>query len=282
MSGSARYGREMLASGDGFWLAKVHCDRARGGFGAPEQATRHSLVFARRGAFTRRAGGAEVLLDSTVAYLAAPGTEQRFAHPVPGGDDCIALSLSPALLATIAGDDPWISLPEVPMDPVSELMLRRLPALRHGDPDGALAEQVVVLVAALIARKAPARVTSGRPAAIAHDRLVRQARELVLAEPGIGLIALGRRIGCSPHHLSRVFSRATGTSISGYRNRIRVGRALDRLADGETSLAGLAHDLGFADHAHLTRTVRAVTGSTPAILRATFAGTAGPDPAPRG
>jgi len=48
--------------------------------------------------------------------------------------------------------------------------------------------------------------------------------------------------GCSPHHLSRVF----------------------------TQLAGLAGDLGFADHAHLTRTVRAATGRTPSSLRAAF------------
>jgi AraC-like DNA-binding protein len=45
---------------------------------------------------------------------------------------------------------------------------------------------------------------------------------------------LARRVSCSPHYLSRVFS------------------------EGERSLAGLAHELGFADHAHLTRTIRAV------------------------
>jgi len=31
--------------------------------------------------------------------------------------------------------------------------------------------------------------------------------------------------------------------------------------------AALAHELGFADHAHLTRTVRAVTGHTPTSCR---------------
>jgi len=50
--------------------------------------------------------------------------------------------------------------------------------------------------------------------------------------------------------------------------RIRVSRALERIGQGERSLAGLAFELGFADHAHLTRTVRAVTGHTPTGCRA--------------
>ena len=49
-------------------------------------------------------------------------------------------------------------------------------------------------------------------------------------------------------------------------------KALDRIAQGETSLTVLAHDLGFADHAHLTRTVRAVTGRTPTTCRGMLAG----------
>ncbi|WP_091202512.1 helix-turn-helix domain-containing protein [Micromonospora narathiwatensis] len=52
-----------------------------------------------------------------------------------------------------------------------------------------------------------------------------------------------------------------------YRNRLRVGRALDRLEEGVDSLAGLAAELGFADQAHLTRTVRAQLGHTPGQLR---------------
>jgi AraC-like DNA-binding protein len=95
----------------------------------------------------------------------------------------------------------------------------------------------------------------------------RWSREFLLAEPDLGVIALARRVSCSPHHLSRVFGQVTGSSISGYRNRVRVSRALDRISGGERSLAGLAHELGFADHAHLTRTIRTVTGHTPTACR---------------
>jgi AraC-like DNA-binding protein len=100
--------------------------------------------------------------------------------------------------------------------------------------------------------------------------VVSQAKAALAADPRLGLVELSRVTGCSPHHLSRVFARLTGLTVSQYRNRLRVSLALERVAGGERDLAGLAGDLGFADHAHLTRTVRAATGRTPSALRAAF------------
>lgn len=261
----------LLATGDGFSVAEVHCRQARSGFAGPEEAVSHALVFVRRGAFVRRVDAREVLLDSTVAYLTGPGRVQQCAHPVAGGDTCVVVGLSPGLLASLAGGDVTLAISAVPMDAASELAVRRIRSLaRRGDADGALAEQVTRTVAALIARERPEFGAAAGPRP-AHDRLVRRVREIMLSEPSLGVIELGRRAGCSPHHLSRVFGRVTGSSISGYRNRIRVSRALDRIAQGETSLAALACDLGFSDHAHLTRTIRAVTGQTPTACRATLA-----------
>jgi AraC-like DNA-binding protein len=108
----------------------------------------------------------------------------------------------------------------------------------------------------------------GRPGtAAAYRRVAELAQAEMLAEPALGLVEVSRRVGCSPHHLSRVFSRLTGAGLSRYRNRLRVGLALERLGDGEADLAALAADLGFADHAHLTRTIRAHTGRTPTACR---------------
>jgi AraC-like DNA-binding protein len=92
--------------------------------------------------------------------------------------------------------------------------------------------------------------------------LVRRAQAEMLADPAAGLVTLGHRVGCSPHHLSRVFSRLTGSSATAYRNRLRVSQALERIASGEPDLAVLAAELGFADHAHMARTIRAATGRT--------------------
>ncbi|WAL72982.1 helix-turn-helix domain-containing protein [Kitasatospora sp. YST-16] len=72
----------------------------------------------------------------------------------------------------------------------------------------------------------------------------------------------------SSYRLSRVFSRQPGVSPTRYRNRVRVTRAMDRIATGAPGPADLAARLGFADQAHLTRrTVREHVGHTPAALR---------------
>ncbi|MEU3726998.1 AraC family transcriptional regulator, partial [Streptomyces sp. NPDC031705] len=116
---------------------------------------------------------------------------------------------------------------------------------------------------------APDRVASGRPrTAQARRRLADDARAALGADVNQGLDALATAVGCSPHHLSRVFRTETGTSLSGYRDRLRLARALDRLAEGERDLAGLAHDLGFSDQSHFTRVLRRTTGRPPGRLRA--------------
>jgi hypothetical protein len=67
---------------------------------------------------------------------------------------------------------------------------------------------------------------------------------------------------------------APSTSTIGWPNRScgcwpsrSATRALDQLGRGESSLADVAASLGFADQAHLTRTVRDHVGHTPASLR---------------
>ncbi len=264
-----------IAAGEQFSLSAVRCSHARAGFDSPEVERAHVLVAVRRGAFLRRVDGGEVLVDAALAYLSAPGTVEEFAHPVPGGDVCTVIRLVPGLLAELSGGDPDVRLPAVPMDAASQFALRRLvAAARHGDQDGTLAEDVVRLVAGLLARKLPARAGSGRPAtAAARSRIVNQARAALAADPRLGLIDLSRVTGCSPHHLSRVFAQLTGSTVSQHRNQLRVSLALDRIAQGEPDLAGLAHDLGFADHAHLTRTIRAATGQPPSACRASLAET---------
>lgn len=134
-------------------------------------------------------------------------------------------------------------------------------AASTGDADYAAAEELLGLVA-LAAGYATKSV-------IGDGVLAAAAREAILADvpQSATLCGLAELLGVSPFRLSRVFSRQTGTSLTRFRNRVRVGRAMDRLADGETALADLAHDLGFADQAHLTRTVRDHVGSTPVELR---------------
>src|SRR5439155_22660460 len=108
-----------------------------------------------------------------------------------------------------------------------------------------------------------------RPATeVAHRRLVRSAKEvLAQGEYALGLGAVAVRLSCSTGHLSRVFRRVTGSSITAYRNRLRVRAVLGDLADGAASLRLLAARYGFADQAHLCRVVQADLGTAPSAAR---------------
>jgi AraC-like DNA-binding protein len=72
---------------------------------------------------------------------------------------------------------------------------------------------------------------------------------------------------CSLFHLSRLFRRHLGTGLHGYRQRLRLATALQRLEDGERNLAALAHDLGFAGQSHLGSVFLREIGITPAQAR---------------
>jgi AraC-like DNA-binding protein len=125
------------------------------------------------------------------------------------------------------------------MDAASELAMRRPTAMaRRGDPEGGLAEHVIGLLPRC-SRRLPERTGSGRPAtAAARRRVVSQAQAALAADPRLGLVALSRVTGCSPHHLSRVFAQLTGLTVSQYRNRLRVSLALERVARVSATLPG--------------------------------------------
>jgi AraC-like DNA-binding protein len=219
--------------------------------GGPPTVSVHAdyrLVLVRRGRF-RRCG---VDLDRTVGYLGVPGEEEHFAHPA-GGDECTSVALSADLGSRLAG----AARPAVYVDARTELAHRRLLA-NVADADYAVVEALLALLA-----------RSSAPARAGDRALVALAREALAAgDPAAaGLLSLAESLGVSPYRLSRAFTRELGVSLTRYRNRLRVGVVLERLARGEQHLARLAADLGFADQAHLCRTVRAHVGHTPTAVR---------------
>ena len=260
--------RRALFEEDGLQLEDIRCESHRTGWSTPEPCGGRSVVFVRRGCFRRRVEGYEALLDPSVVYFEAPGDEQQVAHPHDGGDVCTVFSLSADMAAGLWGGDP--ELPSEPLfsDGGLDLEHRRLVASAAWTDGFEVAERGLLLLARIFERAHPARAAAGRPATVAARRTAVDAvRELLGATPGVGLLELAREVAVSPHHLSRTFSEATGSSITRYRNRLRVRAALEQISDGEASLARLAADLGFADQAHLTRVVRAEVGEPPAQLR---------------
>lgn len=254
---------------EGIQIADVTCRHVHGQGGQIQRAERHAVVFIRRGCFVRSADGAERFLDPIHIYCIKPGQEQRYDHPLPGGDDCTSIRLVPQLLGSLWGSDP--ALPCNPLPSSAEIDLQHrllLAAARRGNDQHALTENAILLTAATLEQADPSRVNATRPATDrARRALVDATREALVAEPGYSLTHLADALAVSPHHLSRVFRAATGHTISRHRMRLRARTALERLADGEDDLAFLATDLGFADQGHLSRVIRHETGHTPSALR---------------
>jgi AraC-like DNA-binding protein len=132
-------------------------------------------------------------------------------------------------------------------------------------------ERLALLVGWVLGTAAPSRRPKRPRTQSLHDRMVDTIRQTVTASPSdTNLTALAAMLGCSPFHVSRVFSLGAGVTLTCYRNRVRASMVVDRVAAGEADLAGLAHELGFADQAHMTKVVRAELGIPPGRVRQTL------------
>ena len=268
---------DLLIDRPEFRIRLVHCWGGDADWSAPEAAVRHGVVLVRSGGFRLCGRSGEMWADRTLGYLTAPGDEQRFAHPA-GGDQCTAIHVSTRLWRDLAGPGHGTAVHVSGRLELAHRLLLR--AARDGDVDFGVAERLLrVLLAAsgnadaeLPGRGGIVPRRAGE-AARAERAIVEAARQALTAgHPSArGLLPLADLLGVSPYRLSRVFRRHVGVPLTRYRNRLRVGAALHRLEQGEPSLAALAAELGFADQAHLTRTVRAEVGETPHRLRALLA-----------
>jgi AraC-like DNA-binding protein len=262
----------VLVAADGITVSDVRCRAERSGWSDVEMVTRFGVVLTRTGAFRRHVDGVESVVDAAAGYVQRPGSEQRIAHPGPG-DRCTSLVPSQRMAESILdGATPPAGRGDraLLIDPRLDLAHRGLVALawRGADADE-LAERAIVIAGTVLSDLAPRAVEGGfRVASGPRRALADEVRQALDVDSRLPLGDLAGIAGASPYHVSRTFRQVCGLTISRYRARLRVRRALERLAEGERDLAGLAVAVGFADQAHLTRAVRAETGSTPGRLRA--------------
>lgn len=73
--------------------------------------------------------------------------------------------------------------------------------------------------------------------------------------------------GVHPISLTRAFKRHFGETVTEYRLRARLRRAVRLLATGSTSISAVAHSAGFSDHPHFCRAFRQATGVSPSDYR---------------
>ena len=245
----------------------VRCVHEPAGWTVPEPVLHQTVVLIRSGLFRRRVGMREMVLDSSAGYLPLPGTEQAFAHPV-GGDRCTSVAVSDEEMSALLGVDgcPDAAIETTPHIDIAHRAL--LARARCGATSDELAERAHVLVGSVLTGSGQA---CALPGSRTSHRAVDHVRERLAADLSVSLADLARCAGLSAYHLSRVFRRSTGSTITRYRLRLRLRAALDQLASGETDLATLAAKTGFSDQAHLTRLLRREIGHTPGSLRRMFA-----------
>jgi AraC family transcriptional regulator len=149
---------------------------------------------------------------------------------------------------------------------LSHLAHRLANELRATDPGAPLATEGLVLeLLATASRSANEPSTTAPPPAwlaTVEDLLTRGFRA------PLRIADIARAVNVHPAHLSRVFRAHKGVSLAAHVRRLRLDWAANQLAMGDSPLAALAADAGFADQSHFTNAFKRHTGLTPARYRA--------------
>jgi AraC-like DNA-binding protein len=85
-----------------------------------------------------------------------------------------------------------------------------------------------------------------------------------LSEPPT-LEELGRAVGCSPFHLSRTFSTATGMTIPQYTRQLRLERAAELLKSGKFNVTEAALEVGYSSLSHFSQAFHETFGCCPGL-----------------
>jgi AraC-like DNA-binding protein len=85
-----------------------------------------------------------------------------------------------------------------------------------------------------------------------------------LADPP-ALEELGRQVGCSHFHLSRIFAQETGQTISACLRHLRLERAAELLRTGQCNVSEAAFDVGYNSLSHFTVAFRETFGCCPGL-----------------
>jgi AraC-like DNA-binding protein len=113
---------------------------------------------------------------------------------------------------------------------------------------------------------ARAQWSHARPGGVADDLPDLLAAELTRGRaPSLAVWA--EQLGVARETVSRAFSAAFGVSARQFRAELKARDAWLRIVRTRARLAEIAASTGFADQAHMTRSVRALTGATPSVWR---------------
>ncbi len=250
-----------------------------GGWGHEHEGGHDGIALPIRGAFRRRVDGRPHLVSPAVGFFRRAGEVTSVAHFSADEHAGTILDVDPELTTPVLREagttGPFIVTP-----PIARCHRHLAASLRRRRPDAmAVEEQTMALLGLVLEHRVEgfdSAASTRTTAAVRHRRrVVDEVCRLLQHDTRLGLRELATAVSYSPFHLSRLFRREVGTTLSAYRTNLVVHDVLLRLDAGERDLHRLAADTGFADHSHLTRTVRRTLDATPSALRSELAALSG-------
>ncbi len=81
------------------------------------------------------------------------------------------------------------------------------------------------------------------------------------------VLTIAKALKCQPSHLSRVFKKSAGYSLSDYIKRVRIDHAMRLLSSSEYSVGEISYMVGFQDQSHFGKVFRSFLKMTPLDYR---------------
>jgi AraC-like DNA-binding protein len=251
-------------------VSDVWCDPGPLPVSELEVESAFGVSYPRTGVYVHRTPEGNVVVDPTVAVFRNRGDEHCTAHPTVDGDRNTDLQFPLEVVAPLLNSSDRFRVGAIPISEAIAARHRRLLGMIRKGSFSTLEidEEALALVGST-------HHLPRFPEVARHHRpIVDEARQYVAwrFRDDLDLVDIARAVGLSPFHLSRIFKRATGRSLTDYRTALRIRFVIDQLTDGEDDLGRIAVEAGFYDHAHMTNTFRRHLGTAPSRIRTWLAG----------
>ena len=225
---------------------------------------RHYLLCASRGALRLEAHGQVWLLPPARAALIAADEPIRVAIPQP-------VTTSSVLFDRGFAPDPPAPLTVFDLSPLARALVTECVAWPEADePLPAYARSLFGALVAVAWRLAeqpsPVTVPAGRSPELRRALAVTEER---MADD-LGFDEVAGEVGLTPRSLARRFEDECGATWTAVLRRMRVLRAVERLAADDDSVTAIAHAVGYSSLSAFNAAFRDLTGRTPTQYRATF------------
>ncbi len=271
----------LLYSSPVLTIGKFRADPAHPRFHDSGPAGAHIFVFPRTLVRIRHEGAEPFVAGPDVVTFYNRGQVYRRDSVGGRSDRCEWFAFAPEVLVEAIGEkDPAVqehpdrpfSVSHTRSEPVTYLLQRRVveSVARAGTDALEVEETMLDVLRRLIAGSDAARSKGVRAPVERRQRELAEAACVELArapQDRRSLSGIASSLGTSVFHLCRVFRRHTGSTLHGYRTRLRMAMALERLARRDPDLTEIALSLGFSSHSHFTAAFRAEFGTTPSRFR---------------